>query len=195
MKGVLLVCPDTSPRGVTIEGQDDSWDFGSGAGFYVNATEEKWKTHYRMFDYVTLELPSVLKAMFPFYSLDRQSITGHSMGGHGALICALKNPGMYKVFSLLPPSLCSCISTFLKFISLSSSNYISRSCCSRSFAGLHSLLAPFLFSLIFFSCSPSPFLAQPVALCSYLRIAFCPTPVSASRLFGRSYLSIIQHVL
>lgn len=101
--GVLLVCPDTSPRGVTIEGQDDSWDFGSGAGFYVNATEEKWKTHYRMFDYVTLELPSVLKAMFPFYSLDRQSITGHSMGGHGALICALKNPGMYKSVSAFAP--------------------------------------------------------------------------------------------
>ena len=100
--GLILVCPDTSPRGCNIEGEDDSWDFGSGAGFYVDATEEKWKTNYRMYSYVTKELPTLIENNFPVLP-DRRSIFGHSMGGHGALICALKNPGFYKSVSAFSP--------------------------------------------------------------------------------------------
>jgi len=100
--GLFLVTPDTSPRGVKIEGDEDSWDFGTGAGFYVNATESKWATNYRMYDYVTKELPELIQSNFPVLS-DRQSISGHSMGGHGALICALKNPGQYRSVSAFAP--------------------------------------------------------------------------------------------
>jgi len=100
--GLAVVFPDTSPRGVTIEGQDESYDFGSGAGFYVNATESKWSKHYNMYDYVTKELPEFVGAMFPVDG-SRKSITGHSMGGHGALICHLKNPGAYKSVSAFAP--------------------------------------------------------------------------------------------
>ena len=78
--GLALVMPDTSPRGVTIEGADDSYDFGSGAGFYVDATEAKWKEHYQMYSYVTTELPEVLAATFPGKFSGKASITGHSMG-------------------------------------------------------------------------------------------------------------------
>ena len=100
-KGVILVAPDTSPRGCNIEGEDDSWDFGTGAGFYVDATEEKWKDNYRMYSYVTKELPQLVNENFP--TSGKQSIMGHSMGGHGALICALKNPGMYSSVSAFAP--------------------------------------------------------------------------------------------
>ncbi|KAL6047350.1 S-formylglutathione hydrolase [Balamuthia mandrillaris] len=100
--GFVLVCPDTSPRGVEIEGQDDSWEFGSGAGFYVNATQSKWATHYNMYDYVTKELPALVESNFPV-DPEKKSIFGHSMGGHGALICALKNPGTYKSVSAFAP--------------------------------------------------------------------------------------------
>ena len=96
------MAPDTSPRGCGIEGEEDSWDFGTGAGFYVDATEEKWKTNYNMYSYVTKELPTLIKEHFPVLP-DKQSIFGHSMGGHGALICALKNPGMYKSVSAFSP--------------------------------------------------------------------------------------------
>ena len=100
--GIAIVAPDTSPRGCNIEGEEDSWDFGTGAGFYVDATEAKWKTNYNMFSYVTSELPSLVQANFPVIP-DKQSIFGHSMGGHGALICALKNPGKYKSVSAFAP--------------------------------------------------------------------------------------------
>ncbi|XP_022253420.1 S-formylglutathione hydrolase-like isoform X2 [Limulus polyphemus] len=100
--GVMIVCPDTSPRGVNIEGEDDSYDFGSGAGFYVDATEEKWKNHYKMYSYVTKELPEIINGNFPALP-HCQSIFGHSMGGHGALICALKNPGKYCSVSAFSP--------------------------------------------------------------------------------------------
>lgn len=100
--GIAIVAPDTSPRGCNIEGEEDSWDFGTGAGFYVNATEEKWKTNYNMFSYVTKELPSLVDANFPVLS-HKAAISGHSMGGHGALICALKNPGKYKSVSAFAP--------------------------------------------------------------------------------------------
>ncbi|XP_034238761.1 S-formylglutathione hydrolase [Thrips palmi] len=100
--GVAIVCPDTSPRGLQIPGEDDGWDFGSGAGFYVDATAEPWKKNYRMYSYVTKELPALVFDNFPVSS-DRVSIMGHSMGGHGALICALKNPGKYKTVSAFAP--------------------------------------------------------------------------------------------
>lgn len=100
--GIAVVFPDTSPRGVEIEGQDDSYDFGSGAGFYVNATEPKWAKHYKMYDYVTKELPELVTNLFPVDKV-KKSITGHSMGGHGALICHLKNPGMFKSVSAFSP--------------------------------------------------------------------------------------------
>ncbi|XP_014283690.1 S-formylglutathione hydrolase isoform X2 [Halyomorpha halys] len=95
---VMLVMPDTSPRGVNIPGEDDSYDFGSGAGFYVDATQEPWKSHYNMYTYVTSELPEIINSNFPA-DPDQQSIMGHSMGGHGALISFLKNPGKYKSVS------------------------------------------------------------------------------------------------
>ncbi|XP_077504817.1 S-formylglutathione hydrolase [Amblyomma americanum] len=99
---VAIVCPDTSPRGCNIEGEDDSYDLGTGAGFYVDATQGKWKENYKMYSYVTKELPAIVKKNFPV-DTTRQGIFGHSMGGHGALICALKNPGMYKSVSAFAP--------------------------------------------------------------------------------------------
>lgn len=100
--GFIIVAPDTSPRGLNLPGEDDAYDFGSGAGFYVNATQDPWKTNYRMYEYVTKELPAVIDANFPTEK-GKQSIFGHSMGGHGALICALKNPGQYKSVSAFAP--------------------------------------------------------------------------------------------
>lgn len=101
-QGIMIVAPDTSPRSCGIEGEDDSYDFGSGAGFYVDATEENWKTNYRMFSYVTKELPVLIASNFPVLP-EKQSVFGHSMGGHGALICFLKNPGLYKSVSAFSP--------------------------------------------------------------------------------------------
>merc|ERR1719454_1461984 len=100
--GVALVAPDTSPRGLDIEGEHDSYDFGSGAGFYVDATVEKWKKHYNMYTYITKELPELISGLFPV-DPEKRSITGHSMGGHGALVCHLKNPGMYSSVSAFSP--------------------------------------------------------------------------------------------
>ncbi|KAF5287560.1 hypothetical protein FQA39_LY15889 [Lamprigera yunnana] len=100
--GIMIVCPDTSPRGLNLKGETDSWDFGEGAGFYVDATEKPWDKHYRMYSYVTFELPTIINENFPVLT-GRQSIMGHSMGGHGALICALKNPGLYKSVSAFAP--------------------------------------------------------------------------------------------
>lgn len=100
--GMMLVAPDTSPRNTGIQDEDDSWDLGSGAGFYVDATVEPWKQHYQMYSYVTRELPGLIAANFPVIA-SRQSIFGHSMGGHGALICALKNPDKYLTVSAFAP--------------------------------------------------------------------------------------------
>ena len=100
--GLIIVAPDTSPRGEGVPGDPDGgWDFGLGAGFYVNATEAPWAQHYRMYDYVVDELPALVEANFP--ASDRRGISGHSMGGHGALICALKNPGRYQSVSAFSP--------------------------------------------------------------------------------------------
>jgi S-formylglutathione hydrolase len=100
--GLVLVIPDTSPRGANLPGEDDSYDFGTGAGFYLNATVEPWAKHYRMYDYVVSELPTLITNNF---SVDnkRQSISGHSMGGHGALTIALKNPDRYRSVSAFAP--------------------------------------------------------------------------------------------
>jgi S-formylglutathione hydrolase len=99
--GIALVAPDTSPRGTDLPGEHDSYDFGSGAGFYVNATRQPWSAHYNMFDYVTEELPALVEQYFPV--TDKRAISGHSMGGHGALICALKKPGRYRSVSAFAP--------------------------------------------------------------------------------------------
>ncbi|MFZ5658292.1 MAG: S-formylglutathione hydrolase [Pseudomonadota bacterium] len=100
--GILLVAPDTSPRHTGIPGEDDDWDFGSGAGFYLDASAAPWSAHYRMYSYVTDELPALVAEHFPADPA-RQSIFGHSMGGHGALVCALKNPGRYRSVSAFAP--------------------------------------------------------------------------------------------
>jgi S-formylglutathione hydrolase len=100
--GVMVVAPDTSPRGVDIPSEDESYDFGSGAGFYVDATEAPWSAHYRMYSYVTAELPGLILENFPGDAA-RQGIFGHSMGGHGALVCALRNPDLYKSVSAFAP--------------------------------------------------------------------------------------------
>jgi S-formylglutathione hydrolase len=105
--GLALVAPDTSPRGLGIEGEDESWDFGSGAGFYVDATREPWARNYRMYTYVLDELPAALRALPGGHAalLDpaRASISGHSMGGHGALVLALRNPGAFASASAFAP--------------------------------------------------------------------------------------------
>jgi len=99
--GLAIVCPDTSPRGSDYPREHDSYDFGSGAGFYVNATVEPFSKTYRMYDYVVDELPQLVESQFPL--TDQRAISGHSMGGHGALICALKNPGRYQSVSAFSP--------------------------------------------------------------------------------------------
>jgi S-formylglutathione hydrolase len=100
--GLAIVVPDTSPRGLGIPGEADSYDFGLGAGFYVDATEPPWAAGYRMYSYVTKELPALVAATFPVDAA-RVGIFGHSMGGHGALTIALKNPHTYKSMSAFAP--------------------------------------------------------------------------------------------
>ena len=99
--GLIVICPDTSPRGEHVP-DEDAWDFGKGAGFYLNATEAPWCDHYRMYDYVTKELPALVKEQFPV-DMARQGITGHSMGGHGALTIWTKNRDIYKSVSAFAP--------------------------------------------------------------------------------------------
>lgn len=104
--GVAIIAPDTSPRGEGVpDDPEGAYDFGLGAGFYVNATQAPWATHYNMYDYITAELPEVVAANFPVEA-ERSSIMGHSMGGHGALTIALKNPGQYRSVSAFAP-ICS----------------------------------------------------------------------------------------
>jgi S-formylglutathione hydrolase len=100
--GLILVACDTSPRGAGIEGEDSDWDFGTGAGFYVDATEAPWSRHYRMATYVNDELPSLIEANFPAIP-GLRGIFGHSMGGHGALVSAFKYPGRWKSVSAFAP--------------------------------------------------------------------------------------------
>ena len=104
--GIAIVCPDTSPRGEEVpDDEERSYDFGLGAGFYINATEEPWATHYQMYDYVVEELPALINAEFPVDG-SKVAISGHSMGGHGALTIALKNPERYCSVSAFSP-ICS----------------------------------------------------------------------------------------
>ncbi|WP_017314619.1 S-formylglutathione hydrolase [Mastigocladopsis repens] len=100
--GLILVAPDTSPRNTGIPGEDDDWDFGTGAGFFVDAIAEPWASHYKMYSYVVQELPALIAEHFPVQP-DKQGIFGHSMGGHGALVCAMRNPQQYKSVSAFAP--------------------------------------------------------------------------------------------
>lgn len=101
--GLALLYPDTSPRGTDLPGENDSYDFGSAASFYIDAKKDPWSTNYRMESYLTKELPETVFSEFKELDKDRVSITGHSMGGHGALTLFLKNPGKYKSVSAFAP--------------------------------------------------------------------------------------------
>ncbi|AWS96063.1 MULTISPECIES: S-formylglutathione hydrolase [Citrobacter] len=103
--GIVLVMPDTSPRGDQVA-NDDGYDLGQGAGFYLNATQQPWASHFRMYDYLRDELPALIQSQFNVS--DRCAISGHSMGGHGALIMALKNPGKYTSISAFAPIVNPC---------------------------------------------------------------------------------------
>ena len=100
--GLALVMPDTSPRGASIEGEDDDWDFGTGAGFYLNAVRQPWSAHYRMHAWVTGELRALVASRFPVRD-DATGVFGHSMGGHGALTIALKDPDAWRSVSAFAP--------------------------------------------------------------------------------------------
>ncbi|WP_419812985.1 S-formylglutathione hydrolase [Bacterioplanoides sp.] len=103
--GIAIVAPDTSPRGTDIHGNtiadDENYDLGQGAGFYLNATQSPWAPHYNMYDYIVQELPKLIEANFPVS--DKKAISGHSMGGHGALTIGLKNPNSYRSVSAFSP--------------------------------------------------------------------------------------------
>lgn len=100
--GLMVVAPDTSPRGKDVPDDAEAWDFGKGAGFYVDATQAPWDSNYRMYSYITVELPALIQQHFPARG-DRQGIFGHSMGGHGALVCGLRNPDKYRSISAFAP--------------------------------------------------------------------------------------------
>ncbi len=100
--GLMLVAPDTSPRGLNLPGESDAWDFGVGAGFYVDATEAPWSKNFRMYTYVTQELRELITTHFPA-DAGRSGIFGHSMGGHGALVLGLRNPDIYRSISAFAP--------------------------------------------------------------------------------------------
>ena len=119
--GIMLVCPDTSPRGTNLPGEHESYDFGSGAGFYVNATTPGWSVYYKMYDYVVKELPKIVEANFNV-DMDRVGISGHSMGGHGALVLGLRNPHLYKSIS----AFCSYRGSIAMCLGAKSFHWISR---------------------------------------------------------------------
>jgi len=98
--GIAIVAPDTSPRGESVA-DDDGYDLGQGAGFYVNASQTPWSEHYQMYDYITKELPQLIESNFPV--LSKKAISGHSMGGHGALVIGLRNSGQYSSISAFSP--------------------------------------------------------------------------------------------
>jgi len=100
--GIALIFPDTSPRGTDVPDEADQYDLGQGAGFYVDSIQSPWNQHYHMYSYVTQELPKLIESELPILP-DVKSISGHSMGGHGALICALKNPDSYRSVSAFSP--------------------------------------------------------------------------------------------
>ena len=98
-----LIAPDTSPRWANIPGESESWDFGVGAGYYLDAVEQPWSENYLMYSYIVHELPKVVQENFPVLNLEISSIMGHSMGGHGSLTIALKNPDMFRSVSAFAP--------------------------------------------------------------------------------------------
>lgn len=100
--GLALICPDTSPRGANVEGESDAWDFGIGAGFYLDATQAPWSTHYRMYSYIVKELTALVCDALPV-DHTRLGIFGHSMGGHGALVLGLREPELFKSISAFAP--------------------------------------------------------------------------------------------
>lgn len=100
--GVIFIAPDTSPRGDDVP-DDEGYDFGKGAGFYVDATQQPWAANFRMRSYIEQELPALVAAQFAMADMSRQAITGHSMGGHGALTIALRNPGTFRSVSAFAP--------------------------------------------------------------------------------------------
>src|SRR5690606_33026671 len=100
--GLIIVCPDTSPRGDAVADEATNWQMGKGAGFYLDATEKPWADHYRMYSYITGELPALIAENFPV-DMARQGIFGHSMGGHGAMTIALRNPDRFKSCSAFAP--------------------------------------------------------------------------------------------
>ncbi len=125
--GMAIICPDTSPRGENIPDEKDNWQFGSGAGFYLDATESPYDKNYNMYSYIIDELPGVIEKYFDI-DMSRQSIFGHSMGGHGAIVMALRNPKKFKSCSafapIVEPSSASWSSeAFKKFIGLDQSNW------------------------------------------------------------------------
>lgn len=101
--GVMLVAPDTSPRGANVPGEEESWDLGTGAGFYLNASTPAWRDHYRMDSYITEELYGIVTGGALPGDASRTGIFGHSMGGHGALVLALRNPGKFRSVSAFAP--------------------------------------------------------------------------------------------
>lgn len=105
--GLILVAPDTSPRNTRTPGEEQDWDLGTGAGFYVDAITEPWAKHYQMYSYVVEELPMIIGEHFPILP-NRQGICGHSMGGHGALVCGLRNPDRYQSISAFAPICAPC---------------------------------------------------------------------------------------
>jgi len=125
--GMAIVCPDTSPRGENIPDEKDNWQFGSGAGFYLDATESPYDKNYNMYSYIIDELPGVIEKYFDI-DMSRQSIFGHSMGGHGAIVMALRNPKKFKSCSafapIVEPSTASWSSeAFKKYIGLNQSDW------------------------------------------------------------------------
>jgi len=102
-EGIAILFPDTSPRGAGIEGEDKDWDFGTGAGFYIDATNPKYEKHYKMFTHITQELPKVVENAGFNIDLSKMSVFGHSMGGHGALILYLKSKGLFRSASAFSP--------------------------------------------------------------------------------------------
>lgn len=108
-KNIMVICPDTSPRGLDLPSEHEGWDFGSGAGFYLNATTDGYKDHYNMYDYINTEIYDLLVGQFHI-DQSKISICGHSMGGHGALVIGLKNPGKYCKISAFSPIVnpCAC---------------------------------------------------------------------------------------
>ena len=125
--GMVIICPDTSPRGDNVPDEKENWQFGSGAGFYIDATEPPYDKNYNMYSYIVEELPSVVQKNFDF-DMSRQSIFGHSMGGHGALVVALRNPKKFKSCSAFAPIVepttasWSC-EAFKKYIGLNQSDW------------------------------------------------------------------------